>query len=127
MEEYPIYDRILGSGSNAEEKIVALAVGVKGGEGTRVDMTLALASSVSILLAAHVHKINQQLPSQDREEAAPIQANAIFVASTDDARLCLVFELEGGGILPLACDADALSGLAAELTLLTSRKGQRPN
>jgi hypothetical protein len=115
-----IITRLLDAGSDPSDQTVSLSLGLDDGRATVIHFSLAVIGAVMGAMAAEANKLNSQIPEKDRRHV-PLNAEAVWLSSDADGRPMIVFEMQGGTLLPLAMQMGDFSGLAAEMSLLAAK------
>lgn len=121
MEEPPIFNCILAAGSDPSDRSVTVVLGTDETNGIRVDVQLGLVGPLMAALAAEAAKLNAALSEEERSQSATLNAQAVWLSQDLEGSPMLVFELNGGTLLPMAMRSGDFAGLAAEMSLLAGK------
>ena len=118
--EPQIFDNLVFAGSDPSDRTITLQLS-NSEWSTRIDFTLGTVGPILAAINAEALKLNAGLSEEERLHSAKLAAKAVWLAMDSDQNPMIVFELANGSLLPLLMKNGDLAGLAAEMTLLSSR------
>lgn len=112
---------------SVEDDAVSFRIANEEMQGFELTLSRHVANLLIGNLVAATGQIEAALPEDERSERQFIAAVQAETGVLNDGRTALLLTLEGGAVIPLALDSEALASLSAELVLQGATASQRPN
>jgi len=121
MEAALVFNRILSVASDPADATVSVALGTEDNQGLQINFSRPALGPLMAALAASAAELDAARPRREVDADTALTAHAVWLSRDAEGRPMLVFELQGGIMLPLILQGEDLSGLAAEMTLLSAK------
>lgn len=127
MSDHPKFDRVFNVQSDLAEKTISVALGTAENTGFVFELSLPVVGALMGAVSAEAYRLNQQLPDEEKSDAATLEAHSVLLQPHADGRPMIILELKNGSLLPLIVSDADLAELSVGLARLASGDESKHN